>query len=118
MEVKSPEHEATAPKVGLSMTRSPSIMNEVDRVALEDAISCSSAHSPLEKGNSDLSSTDADAAREGSLEMNRSADTPRPSRVSSPLPTGDEPSSSFTDHGERHKTDPGPQLDLSCTFVL
>jgi len=117
-EVKDPEHETTAPKAGLSITRSPSIMTEVDRVALEDAMSCNDAHSPLEKANGNLSSTDADAAREGSLEMNHSADTPRPSRVPSPLPTGDEPSSSSTDPGEHDKTDPGPQLDLSCTFVF
>lgn len=110
--------QKTTPEQGLSMARSPSTMTEVDRGALEDAISSNDIRAPLEKANGGLSSAGADAANEGVSEVDHSADTPRPSRVPSPLPAGDEPFSSSASPDGPDKPDPGRQLDLACTFVF
>jgi hypothetical protein len=119
-DVDRAEHKSTPDqggiKANLSITRSPSTMTEVDRGALEDAISSNGVRGLLEKASDGLSSADDDAAREGSLEADHDADTPRPSRVPSPLP--DEPSNSSGDPDGPDKLDRGRQLDFACTFVF
>lgn len=119
-DVDRAEHKSTPDqggiKANLSITRSPSTMTEVDRGALEDAISSNGVRGLLEKAGDGLSSADDDAAREGSLEADHDADTPRPSRVPSPLP--DEPSNSSGDPDGPDKLERDRQLDFACTFVF
>jgi hypothetical protein len=98
-----------------SVAESPSTVTEVDRGALEDAMSSADIHNLLEKTNDGLSSvTDPDAVHEGRLEADHSGDTPRPSRVPSPLPAH----GSSTSPLESEKPDRYRQLDFACTFVF
>ncbi|KAG2053660.1 hypothetical protein BDR06DRAFT_956401 [Suillus hirtellus] len=113
-EPKSPVTEREGMKPNPSVTESVSTVVEVDRGALGDAISSADIHCLLEKANDGLSVTDPDAAREGRSEMDHSGDTPRPSRVPSPLPADD----SSTSPSEPEKPDRHRQLDFACTFVF
>ncbi|KAG1741148.1 hypothetical protein EDB19DRAFT_1706614 [Suillus lakei] len=96
-----------------SVTESTSTVTEVDRGALEDAMSSADIHGLLEKANDGLSGTDPNAVREGRSE-DHSGDTPRPSRVPSPLPADDSSASAL----ESEKPDHYRQLDFACTFVF
>jgi hypothetical protein len=111
-ETEGAERRTALPERGIkatfSLARSPSTMTEVDKGALQDAISSNGVRSLLEKGDNGLSSAHAHAAHEGHSEMDHSGDTPRPSRLPSPLPADDKP----------HKPDPNRQLDFACTFVF
>lgn len=113
-EPKSPVTEREGMKPNPSVAESVSTVVEVDRGALGDAISSADIHCLLEKANDGLSVTDPDAAREGCSEMDHSGDTPRPSRVPSPLPADD----SSTSPPEPEKPDRHRQLDFACTFVF
>ncbi|KAG1907762.1 uncharacterized protein F5891DRAFT_996942 [Suillus fuscotomentosus] len=113
-EPKSPVTEREGMKPNPSVAESVSTVVEVDRGALGDAISSADIHCLLEKANDGSSVTDPDAAREGCSEMDHSGDTPRPSRVPSPLPADD----SSTSPPEPEKPDRHRQLDFACTFVF
>ncbi|KAG1814547.1 hypothetical protein EV424DRAFT_1325928 [Suillus variegatus] len=113
-EPKSPVTEREGMKPNPSVAESVSTVVEVDRGALGDAISSADIHCLLEKANDGLSVTDPDAAREGCSEMDHSGDTPRPSRVPSPLPADD----SSASPPEPEKPDRHRQLDFACTFVF
>ncbi|KAG2145131.1 hypothetical protein DEU56DRAFT_732147 [Suillus clintonianus] len=97
-----------------SVAESTSTVTEVDRVALEDAMSSTDIHGLLEKANDGLAGTDPDAARQGDSEADHSGDTPRPSRVPSPLPADDSSTSSLEPEKPVHYR----QLDFACTFVF
>ncbi|KAG1880361.1 hypothetical protein C8R48DRAFT_683684 [Suillus tomentosus] len=113
-EPKSPVTEREGMKPNPSVAESVSTIVEVDRGALGDAISSADIHCLLEKANDGLSVTDPDATREGCSDMDHSGDTPRPSRVPSPLPADD----SSTSPPEPEKPDRHRQLDFACTFVF
>ncbi|KAG2121183.1 hypothetical protein BD769DRAFT_1479744 [Suillus cothurnatus] len=114
-ERKSPVTERKEIKPNPSVAESPSTVTEVDRGALEDAMSSADIHNLLEKTNDGLSSvTDPDAVHEGRLEADHSGDTPRPSRVPSPLPAHGSSSSPL----ESEKPDRYRHLDFACTFVF
>ncbi|KAG2113121.1 uncharacterized protein F5147DRAFT_682800 [Suillus discolor] len=113
-EPKSPVTEREGMKPNPSVAESVSTVVEVDRGALGDAMSSTDIHCLLEKANDGLSVTDPDTAREGCSEMDHSRDTPRPSRVPSPLPAD----SSSTSPPEPEKPDRHRQLDFACTFVF
>ncbi|KAG1746656.1 uncharacterized protein EDB91DRAFT_1118237 [Suillus paluster] len=97
-----------------SVAESTSTVTAVDRGALEDAISSTDLRGLLEKADDRLPGTDPDATHEAGSEMEHSGDTPRPSRVPSPLPAD---ASSTAPH-EPEKSDPCRQLDFACTFVF
>ncbi|KAG2157853.1 uncharacterized protein EDB93DRAFT_1125050 [Suillus bovinus] len=113
-EPKSLVTEREGIKPNSSVAESVSTVVEVDRGALGDAISSTNIHCLLEKANDGLSVTDLDAALEGRSEVDHSGDTPRPSRVPSPLPAD----GSSTSVLEREKPDRHRQLDFACTFVF
>ncbi|KAG0709245.1 hypothetical protein DFH29DRAFT_978829 [Suillus ampliporus] len=111
-EPKTPVTEQEGIKPNPSGAESTSIVTEVDRVALEDAISSTDVRGLLEKANDGLSGTDPDAGRERGSEMDHSGDTPRPSRVPSPFPADDSSTAPY------ESENPHRQLDFACTFVF
>lgn len=113
-ERKLPVTEREGIKPNPSVAESTSTVTEVDRGALEDAMSSADVHSLLEKAKGGLSVTDPHAAHEGRSEMDHSGDTPRPSRVPSPLPADDLSTSPL----EPEKPDRYRQLDFACTFAF
>ncbi|KAG1808585.1 uncharacterized protein BJ212DRAFT_1381872 [Suillus subaureus] len=113
-ERKSPVTEREEIKPNPSVTESTSTVTEVDRGALEDAMSSAGIHGLLGKANDGLSVTEPDAAHEGRPEVDHSGDTPRPSRVPSPLPVD----GSSTSPLESEKPGRYRQLDFACTFVF
>lgn len=113
-ERKSPVIEREEIKPNPSVAESTSTVTEVDRGALEDAMSSADIHGLLEKANDGLSVTAPDAAHEGRSEVDHNGDTPRPSRVPSPLPAD----GSSTSPLEPEKSDRYRQLDFACTFVF
>lgn len=113
-ERKSPVTGREEIKPNPSVAESASTVTEVDRGALEDAMSSADIHGLLEKANHGLSVTDPDAAHEGRSEVDHSGDTPRPSRVPSPLPAD----GSSTSPLKSEKPDRYRQLDFACTFVF
>lgn len=113
-ERKLPVTEREGIKPDPSVAESASTVTEVDRGALEDAMSSADIHGLLEKANDRLSVTDPDCVHEERLEVDHSGDTPRASRAPSPLPVD----GSSTCPLESKKLDRYRQLDFACTFVF